>query len=51
MYQSYPYENRVSRGFEPAEQFSLNNKSRFALIKVLKMRSEVTEQKKIKFVS
>jgi hypothetical protein len=51
MYQSYPDENRVSRSFEPAEQLSLNNESRFALIKVLKMRSEVMEQKKIKFVS
>ena len=43
----YHHENRDPSRFGYSEQHSINNGSRFAWTKVLKLRSEVTEQKKI----
>ena len=42
----YLYENLYPSSFGPIEQSSINNRSRFTLIKALKLRSEVTEWKK-----
>ena len=40
------HENQDLGRFEHAEQLSINNGGRFTWTKVLKLRSEVTEQKK-----
>ena len=44
----YLNENRDSNSFGPAKQHSINNERLFALTKVIKSRSEVTERKKNK---
>ena len=43
----YHHENRDPSRFGHAKQLSINNGGRFTWTKVLKLRSEVTEQKNI----
>jgi hypothetical protein len=46
--QIIPYENQDPGSFGPAEELSINNGGRFALTKVLKLRSKSQNEKKIK---
>ncbi len=50
-YPIYPDENLVISNFKPAEQLYLGRSKQFRLTKVFKLRYEVIERKKEKFVS